>query len=412
MEKEIELILDSFALDFNRKKLELLDRMLFSLLLKKEISLLKKNNNRDLERIERLLAHYHNYQDIIFKRLAKNKNISKEFLEKNIYSPPTRLILLVTHNCQLRCKYCRVRKFPASMKEEVLFKGIDLLFTAQRRDLQLQFFGGEPLIRFDLIKKAVAYAEKINRRLKRDLTFILTTNGIALTKEKVDFLKEHKFLIECSLDGEVENQLKARRAYDGKNYYSQVKSNFEYLFMSGIPHYSISVLMPENVSFMSRSFEHLVKLGFKRLQMNYSLGVFWSKKPIETLFLETKRIAEKYIKTGNGIEFINLTSMRKEPVVLNAELTLDCDGDIYSEYGICLEEDFLAMKQRFLVSDINTAKDINSLASTPFQNFYRLSEIYLSADKNFRKIILNNIFLGKNYDNFLKNILMEKSRHN
>ena len=79
-----------------------------------------------------------------------------EVKSKNNYlCPPARLVLLITHNCQLRCKYCRVRKFPASMSETTLFKAIDLLFTFNRRDLELQFFGGEPLLEFDLIKKGV-----------------------------------------------------------------------------------------------------------------------------------------------------------------------------------------------------------------------------------------------------------------
>lgn len=404
MEKEIETILDSFLYDFDRRKLELLDKMLFSLLLKKEIFLLTRQENKEIKKIKRILARYGNYQDFIFKRLQGNKNIDRSFLVKNIYPPPARLILLLTHNCQLRCKYCRVRKFPATMDESVLFKGINLLFSSQREDLQLQFFGGEPLLKFDLIKKAIKYAQSINKTLKRNLTYILTTNGIALTRDKVDFLKEYNFIVECSIDGEVENQLKARKARNAENYYSQVIDNFSYLFRSKIPHYSISVVMPNNVLSMSRNFGHLVSLGFKKLQMNYSLGIFWPATAIKRLFLETEKISAKYLKTRKDIEFINLTSMRKEPVVLNAELTIDCDGDIYSEYGICLEEDFLVMKRKFFITNVNKAEDINFYSSTHFQNFYRLSNIYSSGNPKFRKIILNNIFLGRRYDGLLKSL--------
>lgn len=403
MEKEIESIIDSFIFDFDQRKLELLDRIFFSLLLKKEIFLLKnKRRNNEVKKIEKILSRYADYRNLIYKRLQKKGCGDKDFLIRNIYPPPGRLILLLTHNCQLRCKYCQVRKFSATMKEDTLFKGIVLLFTSHRQDLQLQFFGGEPLLRFDLIKKAVDYAENINKRFKRDLTFILTTNGIALTKEKIDFFKKHKFIIECSIDGEVQNQLKARRACDGKNYYSKVRKNFEYLFQSNTPHYSISVVMPENVLFMSKSFDHLVNLGFRKLQMNYSLGVFWTERAIKRLFTETKKIAIRYLKRKGDIEFINMTPMRREPVVLNAELTVDCDGGIYLESGICLEEDFLAMKNKFLITDVRKIKNINFYKTTQFQNFYRLSKIYGSANPQFRRIILNNVFLGRSYDIFIR----------
>lgn len=402
MKKQIEELINSFLLDFDQRKLELLDKVLFSLLLKKELLLLEKNNAKEAKKMEALLAYYHNYRDLIFKKLIRNNpNLDKDLLIKRIYQAPARLILLITHSCQLKCRYCRVRKFSDSMKEKILLKAIDLLFTANRRDLQLQFFGGEPLLRFDLVKKAVEYAEKINKTAKRQLTFVLTTNGIALDKEKIDFFKKHKFLIECSIDGEIENQLKMRKARDGKNYYKHLLDNLRRLSSSGVNHYSISVVMPNNVRSTFKSFKHLTENGFKRLQTNYSLGVFWPAATIKILFKETKKILN-YAKKNKNMEFINLTSIRREPVVLNAELTVDCNGGIYLESGICLEEDFKKIKNKFLVTDLNKAKNINFYNSTQFQNFYRLSRVYSKTNPRFRKIILNNIKLGQNYNKFLK----------
>ena len=69
---------------------------------------------------------------------------------------------------------------------------------------------------------------------------------------------------------------------------------------------------------------------------------------------------------------------------------------------ICLEEDFAAMKKKFQVGDINKSRDINLLASTPFQNFNRLSSVYGKISPKFRKIILNNILLGQEYDKLIR----------
>lgn len=403
MEKQIEGIIDSFASDFDHRKLDLLDRILFSLLLKKEVLLLRRRDIKETVRIGEILARYFDYRGLILRRLLRKNIFDKGHLVKKLYSAPTRLVLLVTHNCQLKCSYCRVRKFPAAMSEEVLSRAIDLVFSSGRQDLQIQFFGGEPLLSFDLIKKATTRAERINKLSKRDLTFILTTNGILLDSQKVAFLKEHNFLVECSIDGEVEKQLRMRKAACGTDYYSQMTDNLRHLFGSGVGHYSISVVTPSGATSMFESFKYLVGLGFKRLQMNYSLGIFWPSSAIDSLLGQTKRVVD-FLKKERGVEFVNLTSARREPVVLNAELTVDCDGGIYLESGICLEEDFLAMKKKFLITDVYKVKDINLYCFSPFQNFYRLSRAYAGPGARFRKIIINNILLGKRYGDFLNKI--------
>ena len=70
-----------------------------------------------------------------------------------------RLILLVTHACQLRCAYCRVRKYGATMTPDVAEAGVRWLMSSLRRDVELQFFGGEPLLALPVVRRAVALAE-------------------------------------------------------------------------------------------------------------------------------------------------------------------------------------------------------------------------------------------------------------
>ena len=286
------------------------------------------------------------------------------------------------------------------MTENVLLKAIRLLFTSNSKELQFQFFGGEPLLRFDLLQKGTLYAEKLNKRFKKDMRFILTTNGIELKKNIVDFLKKHNFTIEFSIDGLIENQLKMRRAKKGKKYYKQMLKNLQYLLKTNIPHYSISVFSPNNVASLFKNFFELQRIGFQKIQINYSLGVQWPQEKIYSLFSEVKKVVD-FTKKHPRIQLMNLTSARKEPVVLNSELTVDTDGGIYLESGICLEEDFLAMKSKFLLTDIYSSKDINLFSYSTFQNFYRLSSAYSETNNRFRGIILNNISLGKRFAAFL-----------
>lgn len=401
MEKRIKEIIESFLKDKDRERLNYLDQALFNLLLEKEMYILKQGKDDFSGKIDHLLDSYFNYRDYLCQRLHE-QGMSKQEAGKLVYGAPSRLILLLTHNCQLRCKYCKVSKFSAFMKEDIAIKAVDFLFTSNSQEIQIQFFGGEPLLHFDLLKRVVLYAEKVNKRAKRELMFILTTNGIELTKTKVNFLKRHRFLVEFSIDGQIENQMRIRKSRSGASYYKKMMNNFEYLRSTGIPYYSISVFMPENVSCMFDSFVDLSKRGFRKLQLNYSLGIFWQKSSIKELFRQTKKIVD--FTKENDVEFINFSSVRREPVVVNAELTVDSDGEIYLESGICLEEDFLTMKRRFLVASVNGAKDINKYYSSQFQNLYRLAKAYGEIKPKFRKIILNNVMLGREYSSFLNKL--------
>jgi len=401
MEKAVEFIINSYLSSPYKRKLDYLDNFLFSLLFRKENLLLRNPGSKSAKEIEGFLGKYYDYRDMIYKRMIKLNPGRENKLIEDIYLPPDRLVFLLTHNCQLRCKYCRVRKFTASMDRDILFKGIDLLLTSNVDELQVQFFGGEPLLKYSLLKKAVEYTNKARLNNKKSVSFLLTSNGIELTKEKVDFFRKHNFTVEFSIDGEIKNQLSSRKSPNGINYYAKMLSNFNYLKKSRLPYYSISVFMPENVSNMFESFLSLVNSGFERLQINYALGVFWDKKASHMLFNQTRKVID-FVRKNKNIEFINLSSMRKEPVVLNAELTLDCDGGIYLESGICLEEDFAAMKDKFKVSSIKTAKNINLLSTSDFRNFYNLSRVYGRVSPLFRKIIVNNIKLGSEYGKLLE----------
>jgi len=96
-----------------------------------------------------------------------------------------------------------------------------------------------------------------------------------------------------------------------------------------------------------------------------------------------------------GIEFINYNGNRREPVALNAELSVDYDGIIYLEAGLSLEQNFLKMKNDFFIADSKKVTDINTYSPTRFNTFYSLSKIYGSSkNEKLRRIIMNNINLG------------------
>lgn len=394
MEKRIRKLIESFFDAPDYKKLDFLDNMLFDLLLHSEIAFFKTHGTVFNASLYKIFSYYLSKRKQIFRTHSKDKN--KAFL------PLNRIILLVTHDCQLRCLYCKINKFKSKIKKRVLCRASDLIFKHRATVPQIQFFGGEPLIHFNSIKTGVKCIENITRDDKKIPSFILTTNGINLTKEKVDFLKKHNFLIEFSIDGTPENHLKTKISNQGRQYYAKISKNFKYLKTNRLKHYSISVFLPENVNQMFKNFLFLVDMGFKKLQYNYSLGVYWPENKVNSWFEENQKIID-FVKKHKDIEFVNISYSRKEPVVLNSELTIDCDGDMYYEPGICLDTNFDDLKRNFYVNNIFKISNINEYGTTAFENFYKLIEVYGEKDIRKRKIILNNILLGIKYEKFLKN---------
>ena len=384
------------AKNMDRKPLiDILDLLLFYILYKREALILR--NPEKTNEIKELSILLDEFSDHETSKKQKTNNISI-----NTCNGTNRLVVLLTHSCHLNCEYCKVKKYNANINEETLYKSIDLLFSSSKRDLQLQFFGGEPLMKFNLIMSAVSYAEKLRKETGKNIQFVLTTNGIELTKEKLDYFKKHNFIIEFSFDGDIETQLKNRKSVSGRNYYSIVEENLKKLNESGIQYYTISVVMPKDVSKLYENIIHLARKGHKRIQINYSLGFFWDSISVIDLISQIGRVMN-YIKNDNELDITLVnTRTRREPVVLNAELTVDCDGTIFLESGICLEEDFFKMRENFKVGNIFIDKNINQISTTRFGNFKRLVDAYAENNPQFRSIIINNIELGAYLDKILK----------
>lgn len=125
------------------------------------------------------------------------------------------LILQVTQNCNLRCKYCvysgsyvNRTHTKKRMSFEIAKQAVDFYFAHNtNKDAGvISFYGGEPLLEMELIKKIVVYSEKLYEG--KELRFNMTSNATLLTDEIADFLYEHNFNLTISLDGpeEVHNQ--------------------------------------------------------------------------------------------------------------------------------------------------------------------------------------------------------------
>lgn len=168
-----------------------------------------------------------------------------QFLEVFLQRKLPKITLQVTQNCNFRCKYCIYNGPPESrqralssrrMSWQTAKNAVDFLWnhSVDSPQVDIGFYGGEPLLEFPLIKKVVDYSEK--RFFSKKLTFSMTTNGTLLTAEIIHFLKDHNFGLVISLDGPKEIHDKNRVFADGKGTFDSVMKKVE-LIRSVAPEY-------------------------------------------------------------------------------------------------------------------------------------------------------------------------------
>ena len=304
-----------------------------------------------------------------------------------------RLVLLLTHACQLRCSYCIIGKYPAQAGRRAVKGACDLLLSSERKAVWLQFFGGEPLLQFDLLRYASDYLLRRAAAAGRTAGLGLTTNGLALDAAKLAFIKSRGIFVEVSCDG-AEADCAAARALRCGAYapaYRRLVANLDSLRKSGIPYRVIMVVTPGNVGRMEANYGVLAGLGHRAIQVNYALGMTWSGK-------DAGRFAAGLAACGRlsrsaGAEFVNYSEPRREPVALNSELYCDCDGTLYRETGLCVESDFEAVKERFRAGSVLGGADMNTLGNTQFDNLYMITSAYGSSRKRM-ELVMNNAALG------------------
>lgn len=143
--------------------------------------------------------------------------------------PITTLVLNVAQDCNMRCSYCfaiagTYGKAAKKMSRETAFQAVDFLLkhSGESQEVTLTFFGGEPLLNFDLIQATVKYAKEEAQKIGKGVDFSLTTNGTLLTEDKIRFFSENRIGVTVSLDGPPEVHDKNRRLRGGQGSYRAV----------------------------------------------------------------------------------------------------------------------------------------------------------------------------------------------
>jgi pyruvate-formate lyase-activating enzyme len=268
------------------------------------------------------------------------------------------VMLFVTRRCNLACSYCHMaHEGIEDQQEERLLQAIDMAF-ASYDNAMLHFFGGEPLMRMDLVAAGVAhieanYADRPHRKM-------VTTNGILLRGETLEYLLDHDVNLMLSLDGRFESQGAYRVALaNNRKAYRAVIKSLKTLLDRNIPFFVNMCVSPGNVDLMFDNVAFLKQLGIRRMQIAYELGALW-------VLSDQNRYIHQFKRCISELQDENFHLQNHggaEPVLGSSLATLDADGQIYTGASVVLEQSNPTFNAASFVGHIDTVKDFRGFVN-------------------------------------------------
>ncbi|MBQ6873687.1 MAG: thioether cross-link-forming SCIFF peptide maturase [Clostridia bacterium] len=185
------------------------------------------------------------------------------------------LCLHIAHTCNLNCSYCfasqgKYQGERAVMSFEVGKRALDYLIenSGTRRNLEVDFFGGEPLMNFEVVKQLVAYARSIEKEKGKNFRFTLTTNGVLVDDDVIEFANRECHNVVLSLDGRKEIHDRFRVDYAGNGSWERIVPKFQKFVEArqGKGYYMRGTFTHANPDFL-KDIQQMLGLGFNELSM-------------------------------------------------------------------------------------------------------------------------------------------------
>lgn len=277
------------------------------------------------------------------------------------------MCLNVAHDCNLRCEYCFAAKgnFGGEamlMPFEIGKKAIDFLIekSGNIHNLEVDFFGGEPLLNFDVVKQIVEYARSIEKEHNKNFRFTITTNGLLLTDDKIEYINREMSNCVLSLDGRKEVNDKLRVRADGSGSYDTIIPKFQKLVQTrGDKDYYIrGTFTKYNLDF-TKDVLHFADLGFDQIsiepvvsdeKLDYSI----KEEDLPRVFEEYDRLVSAIIERkqeGRGFNFFHfMIDLDNAPCIIkrfkgcgcgNEYVAVTPNGEIYPCHQFVGQENWI-----------------------------------------------------------------------
>jgi len=231
------------------------------------------------------------------------------------------MCLHISHDCNLRCRYCfaGTGSFGGermNMSPETGRRAIDFLIkqSGNRRNLEIDFFGGEPLLNFNTVKEVVDYALGKEKEHNKKFKFTLTTNAVLLNEEHRKYINGNIQNIVLSIDGRKETNDRMRFRVDGRGTYEDILPKIMDIAESRNQdnYYVRGTFTRENLDF-SGDVLHLADMGFKQVSVEPVVaakdsGYDLREEDLPVLYGEYESLAKEYVrrmKDGNSFNFFH-----------------------------------------------------------------------------------------------------------
>lgn len=383
---------DYYLIDVNSGSVHIIDELIYNMV--GEDELLDKedviNNLKDKWSKEEIEEAYEELIDLVKEEVLYSKDLYEEIAmagdESESYIKA--LCLNVIHDCNLRCKYCfadegEYKGCRKPMSAEVGKRAIDYVLenSGNIKNIEVDLFGGEPLMVFDTIKEIVDYAKEKDKLYNKNIRFTMTTNSTLLNDEIIDYIDKNMGNIILSIDGRKEVNDNVRIRVDGSGCYDRILPNIKKMVDRRDPskqYYARGTFTRENTDF----FEDVMALaneGFSEISIepvvlpdSHNLSIRSEDLPkiyeqYDMLYKEMLRRAEN---NDNPFKFYHFNiDLNGGPCVYkriagcgagHEYVAITPDGDIYPCHQFVGNEEFLLGNINSGIKNKNLSKDFKN----------------------------------------------------
>lgn len=304
---------------------------------------------------EEIKEAYADILELYDNKLLYSDDVYGDYSKTVVESPIKAMCLHISHDCNLRCKYCFAStgdfgKGRKLMPFEVGKAAIDFLLekSVGRENLEVDFFGGEPLMNFDVVKQIVEYARSKEEEYHKNFRFTITTNGMLLDDDTIDYINKEMCNVVLSIDGRKEVNDRMRVRVDGSGCYDRILPKFKKLVdgRGDKEYYVRGTYTKYNLDF-SEDVMHLYEAGFDEISVEPVIespeeAYAITEEDLDQIYAEYDKLVDRIgaiRKSGKHINFFHfMIDLDQGPCVIkrlrgcgsgNEYVSITPDGDIY-----------------------------------------------------------------------------------
>ncbi|MDF2882252.1 MAG: radical protein [Clostridiaceae bacterium] len=383
---------DYYVIDVNSGSVHAIDELVYDILneegLEEKDAVIKRLNNKystsdvieAYDEVQQLINEGTLYSKDLYEKIALRENNDTDYIKA--------LCLNIAHDCNLRCKYCFADEGEYRGKREIMTaevgkKAIDFVLkkSGPRKNIEIDLFGGEPLLAFNTVKEIVEYAKAQQVKYNKNIRFTMTTNATLLNNEIMEYLDKNMGNIVLSIDGRKSVNDKVRVRYDGSGSYDAILPNIKKMVNmrdKSKQYYARGTFTRENIDFF-QDIMHLANNGFDEISVEPVVlpednPLSLREEDLPKIFDQYDKLYEEMLKRhkeGNSFKFYHFNiNLQGGPCVYkrisgcgagHEYVAITPSGDIYPCHQFVGNKDFI-------LGNLNDPDKLDETISNKFKN--------------------------------------------